>query len=676
MSVRLPVYTYIDVDGYQMYPGTERCPGISHELIPGLHLVAGVNGLGKSTFLFLLYNGLVGAAAIRSDDFGVPMPEVVARRDVEKFRRRVADGARNAKCTIRFFIGDVRFEVTRSLYDLSLESWSKDSIDQDADENAFCDALVIEMNVGSFADVLIIMNLIVFMFESRGLLMWSPLAQRNALRALFMGPSEANLLAERAQAVARANSSYRNLLYIVNRDQKRLNKEKHALASADALTAENSSLRAAIEARTALHEELVLKRQDLDRMRLECRATHEAAKFNYDEILREIETLKLARVANAFPTAEKSSQYVIARLIGDRECLACGADGGPLIERWISTVSDGACLVCGAVHSEQEVVIPPVVVDAARLERAEQRLSKAREALAEAARQAREVNGNFEAAQAEIDANIQTRSVLEARVNQIRGVLPPSPPAVKELESQLASRSSVLEHLKNEQSIAEYEFSKVFDGFKTSIEQKADKIREIFGRRISEFLVEKAEISLQVIRGPIGESGQAYDWPVFQLSMTSGVFDAPSPRRSRAEVSMSQGEFIDLAFRLALIEAAAESSPATIVVDAPEASLDALFMRRAGAFLAKFTDDHSENRLVVTSNLTNADMIPAFFGAYEPQEGDPEPRAIPRPERKSRVIDLLELAAPSSAVSLVGDRYKNLLDRALFPPNGQSEPGL
>jgi hypothetical protein len=139
---------------------------------------------------------------------------------------------------------------------------------------------------------------------------------------------------------------------------------------------------------------------------------------------------------------------------------------------------------------------------------------------------------------------------------------------------------------------------------------------------------------------------------------------------------MSQGEFIDLAFRLALVEAAAESGPASMIFDSPEASLDALFMRRAGAFLAQFTRDNPENRLIVTSNLTNADMIPALFGAYEPQEGDPEPHPIPRFQRRSRVVDLLELAAPTSAVSLVGNRYKNLLDRALFPPSGHAEPGL
>ncbi|MDQ0466735.1 type II secretory pathway pseudopilin PulG [Caulobacter ginsengisoli] len=671
----MPIYRYIAVDGYQMYPGPPSAPGIHHTFTPGLHLVAGVNGLGKSTFLLILYHGLVGPAAIRNDDFGVPQPEIVGRRDVDRFRRRVADGAKSAFAEVHFSIGENQFEVRRSLHDLSLVQWRLNGAEQTPDEQNYTQTLVSSMKVGGLADVILIMNLIVFMFENRGLLMWSPFAQRNALRALFMAPKEANELSQRAQAVATANSAYRNLLYIVNRDRKQLLKDEAALATAGTLSAEYHTLQSGVAAHNENILALAERRQALDAARTETRATHEAAKFNYDDVLREIEALKLARVAAAFPKSDESSRYVIARLIGDGECLACGAEDGPLIDRWVAAISEGRCLVCGADHSAQEAIVPPTAVDAARLAKAEARLEGAKQSMEVAADDAKREEEQRDLVQIELDGQLQKRSELEKRIRQIAGSLPPSPPAVAALKERVAQQSETLEGLREDQTAAELEFSKVFNQFKVSIEQKADEIREKFGSRISDFLVERAEITLAYIRAPIGESGQSYEWPTFQLSMTSGTFDAPMPRRTRSEVSMSQGEFIDLAFRLALVEVAAESGPASMVFDAPEASLDALFMRRAGAFLARFTRDNTENRLIVTSNLTNADMIPALFGAYEPQEGDPEPHVIPRDERKDRVIDLLTLAAPTSAVELVGDRYKNLLDRALFPPYGQGEPG-
>ena len=69
-------------------------------------------------------------------------------------------------------------------------------------------------------------------------------------------------------------------------------------------------------------------------------------------------------------------------------------------------------------------------------------------------------------------------------------------------------------------------------------------------------------------------------------------------------------------------------------------------------------------------------MIPALFGAYEAETGDPDPLTIPREQRWSRVIDLLKIAAPTSAVQMIGDRYDDLLNRALFPPHGEEESGL
>lgn len=141
--------------------------------------------------------------------------------------------------------------------------------------------------------------------------MWTPLAQRNALRALFMSPSDANILAERAQRVATANSAYRNLLYIANRDSRQLARDKAALASADALSAEYHTLRNAIAAHTERLDDLYDRRREADEARTEARSTLEGAKFNYDDLLREVEALKLARVANAFPSATEAGDTLL-----------------------------------------------------------------------------------------------------------------------------------------------------------------------------------------------------------------------------------------------------------------------------------------------------------------------------------------------------------------------------
>jgi hypothetical protein len=674
--VRFPIFGEVDIQGYRMYPGTDESPGLAHTFGPGLHLIAGVNGLGKSTLLLLLYHAIVGPTSIDGDNFGVPQPEVITGRLADRFRRRVPDGAREAWIHLTFKIGHDEYVVRRSIYNLALTDWRFNGATQAVDEQLYGDTVVSSMNVGGFADVLTILNHVVFMFEDRRALMWNPPIQRNVLRSLFMSPADANNFAEKAQAIATANSAYRNLLYIINRDKKQLAKDEAALASANALGAEYNSLQLAIAADVEVLQKLVERRIEADEARTDARTTLQNARSTFDDLLREIEALKLARVASAFPDATDAGKYMLARIVGDKECLSCGATGGPFVEKWAAAVIEGSCLICGAAPAQQEKIIPEVAVDSARIARAEERLSNARKALAAATAEFENRVAEFGHLQHEIDQQNAQKGGREKRVRELAGSLPPSAPQVNNLRDRLKQQDETLKTLDDDQKAAEAAFDAVFGEFSRSIQARASVIRESFARKISDFLVEKAEITLTTSRGPVGQSGRSYDWPTFELSMTSGTFDNPSPRRYANEVSMSQGEFIDLAFRLALADVAADGGPACLIFDAPEASLDALFMRRAGAFLTRFTQENDQNRLVVTSNLTNADMIPALFGAYEPLEGDPIPSPIPREQRRDRVIDLLKIAAPTSAVQLVGDRYSNYLDEALFPPKGSAKPGL
>jgi hypothetical protein len=163
----------------------------------------------------------------------------------------------------------------------------------------------------------------------------------------------------------------------------------------------------------------------------------------------------------------------------------------------------------------------------------------------------------FNQLQHEIDRLNRQKGTKEKRVQELAGSLPPSAPQVNALRERIKRQQDTLRTLDMEQKAAEVEFTSIFDDFRSSVEARAAIIRESFGRKIADFLVEKAEISFAISRSAIGESGRTYDWPSFQLSMTSGAFDNPSPRRSAEEVSMSQGEFIDLAFRLALVDASA-----------------------------------------------------------------------------------------------------------------------
>jgi hypothetical protein len=93
-------------------------------------------------------------------------------------------------------------------------------------------------------------------------------------------------------------------------------------------------------------------------------------------------------------------------------------------------------------------------------------------------------------------------------------------------------------------------------------------------------------------------------------------------------------------------------------METPEASLDELAMERVGRALYEFASVGA-NRLVATSNLTNAGMIAWLFG------GPIKDRAE-LVDRYDRTVNLLTLSAKNRALlDDVGGRYLALLDKAL-----------
>jgi hypothetical protein len=147
-------------------------------------------------------------------------------------------------------------------------------------------------------------------------------------------------------------------------------------------------------------------------------------------------------------------------------------------------------------------------------------------------------------------------------------------------------------------------------------------------------------------------------------------------------VSESQKEFIDLAFRLAIMQATMGRRPSMMVIETPEASLDSIFIARAGRLLARFAagGGAAGNRLIASSNLNKEDMIPALFGLASEEEyvawwADRRHKAqppgssgaVPLDERRDRILNLLDVAAENRAVLENRQGYLLRYRRALDP---------
>jgi hypothetical protein len=177
-----------------------------------------------------------------------------------------------------------------------------------------------------------------------------------------------------------------------------------------------------------------------------------------------------------------------------------------------------------------------------------------------------------------------------------------------------------------------------------------DEIAQSFQEYLRVFLKEKADLVYQTVKDRVGQGGASFDFPAFHLTMTSGSVAGQTMRDNPDEVSRSQAEFVDLAFRMCLMTVAAHGGPATLVVDAPEASLDFLFAERAGQQLSKFSRALPDNRVIITSYLPSHYMLASFFKSVRGEQ-----------ERRGRIVDLIQHAAPNAAIRADRTKYQEFL---------------
>jgi hypothetical protein len=129
-----PVFHRLDVHNYGLFPGREgETEGVGITFRPGLTLVVGANGLGKTTLITLLFRMLTGPYDIPQlgvgDELGFRRLAATAIPSYQRnmFAARVADRAASAAARLEFALGHTTVTVERLLSNLTLRSALVDS---------------------------------------------------------------------------------------------------------------------------------------------------------------------------------------------------------------------------------------------------------------------------------------------------------------------------------------------------------------------------------------------------------------------------------------------------------------------------------------------------------------------------------------------------------------------
>lgn len=661
--IAFPVIQSLSIKAYGLFPASSDAPFIT-TFRPGPNAIVGVNGSGKSTFIGIALRCLTGPftlpAPTSEHEFGQVRPRVVhmSRPDRQLFARRVADGAANATATLYVTIAGTVFAIERSLSDLSLVSCAIGSeaaelAKEEANRESWLQGKLSEaFGVATFFDVLIILRFLVFMLEDRRALVWDPTAQRQIFRVML--PSDrATEYAEAQLAVVSADSAVRNTQSLITRHEgQAVAAKKRAKNIADA-EAERRVLVKQAEVLREQGDAAAQARLDADKERHAARLERLKSAETRETTIRELERFKMESLSALLGPSHETLKYIVGHLLAEHRCLVCGTDPSPAAPQIDERVRHGECPVCGSKFSTKPHVTPLTDARRAKIARLEKELALAEQQITLADEEILAASARLAKANAEYEALERQRVSLDARIVAVLRKIPTERAAIGSHENDLDALRRILKKERTKLTETEERFRIVVAESVKNVQAMQDEIADSFQGYLKVFLREKANLVYQTVKDRVGQGGASFEFPAFHLSMTGGAVAGETMRDSPGEVSQSQAEFIDLAFRMAIMSVAG-NGPATLVVDAPEASLDFLFAERAGQQLAKFSRSVDENRVIVTSYLPSHHLLMSFFQGVRSER-----------EREARIVNLIRDAAPNAAVRADRAKYEEFLSNVI-----------
>lgn len=665
--ISLPLFEALTLNQYGLLPPSMQNP-YRVEFQPGPSVIAGTNGSGKTTLIGIVLRCLTGPydlpAATSEQQLGQVRPRVVALHGQERhlFARRVADGAEKGTATLELQVGSSKVAIERRLSDLSLNSLIVDEkvvdcqlpMDKRDEDATYQKTMATLFGVGSFFDVLIVLRYLVFLLEDRRTLVWDPTAQRQIFRVLLLEQARATKYAEAQQSVISADSAVRNTHSLITRHEReltqiasRVQRISNAEAELRVKSAESAVLREKLSKLSSV-------RADADGDRQRARLDRLRSEDIKQKTSRGLEQTKWEALSRWLKPTDESAHYILGLLLAEKRCLICGTEPSPIWQTMEDHLKKACCPLCGSTPLKRDRGAAPPRVDQDRIARIEDQLRLADEQIQNADQRISDAQARFKRADEEFIALESRRVRLEREIAQLLGKIPAERSALVSKGDEVEALRRILADERRRLSEAESRFRAVSTESVQKTQEAQDVIRKNFETYLQVFLQESATLVYQTIRDRVGQSGSVFDFPAFRLSMTGGAVAGQTIREGPDAVSLSQAEFVDLAFRMALMTFASNGRGASLVVDAPEASLDFLFAQRAGEQLAKFSRSNRFNRVIITSYLPSVHLVKAFLQS-----------AVGLKNRRSRITDLIRDGAPTAALRADKPIYEKFLSEII-----------
>jgi hypothetical protein len=621
--------TRIKISGAErLYPD-----GLDWKLKPGVNAIVGGTALGKTTFIYALQFGVFDKMIIEGGE------RIEREFFKDRLTKRTAKDLKDLPPTVdvEFSLGASTFAVTRNLLTGVVLAAVCDGVPLKTAK--YEETLAEKIGLAKdFVSVTRLQSHLLFFGEARFLLAWQNLLQNELLNLMFSEHGTYLRLNDLWDEVESADSEARNLSHQASRMETDL---KAFVGSSNVKELERRAMLNELVGARELHQtrvnnlrkELEIEQALIISQDASIASSHKEFHQTLDQFendgSRDLDESLLSAALALTPTTE-SMRHALENFFqhpNQRICPCCGRVGlSAAITALASVVADGVqrghCVVCSKdLVTAPKRAQPQVPADASATDSSAGKLQK----LLFEREQTKSRIEALHRDEAKLVSALVAAQLAEARFLQEHPTTVGNPLRIAVDEMRRRQRSAI--GLRDRKIM---QLRKTLRKTNAAFVRLQTKIAKAFKKYATLYLDEPCDVALLKEDELPGKKGPQIKAPhAAFFPIVSGEH-----RPAAQALSYAQRSFLDLAFRMAVVDVWHQQTgnTVTMIVETPEGSTDMAYMRRVGKMLRTF--GNQGHTLLITTNLNNEIFLPELLAGW------------PKAKRDERILNLIALGKP------------------------------
>lgn len=588
---------------------------VSLNLKSGPNIILGGNGLGKTTIMQAIVYGLTGG------DF-LEETAKSQRWDHNYFKKRLAkEQLSSATVEVGFGFGKTAMSVRRGFANSNVlafrvgtseKEWINNSIEA---VKEFENALREYGGYQKTSDFSLVVHRLLYLPETRRLLAWDTNAQIRILMLLNQDVLQEEEFHQRRVKLKELDSERRHTHVILNIVKENLNnlRESPPNKSNDESGVELNEQGSSEE---DFHD-LVTKLQETAQTRNKIEAELNGIIDSLSKVSEETQSLResieqceASLVAGLLSDQEKESSLAAHKMAANGICPVCGTRQETLQALALEHLHNHLCLLCGSEQPNQS----------------DAELTTLRSQLGEKLRSQQSLESRFRTLQTRFEMVRRQEDHCQFEVSKARFSQPVLTLIERDLpptsEEDLGQTKAELEKLEADLlaqiNQRQRDLERDYQRFRVAVENRINRLRKTYEAYATDFLGIQCEL----------KEVQTAD--LFSFTRFIPRFKEID-RETPESCSEAQRFFLDIAYRMALIDSASKGNKgnAIFICETPESALDISYISNVVKMFTGFSErGHS---LLLTGNIQSTSIAGELL------------KTCPKSERKGRVLNLLDV---------------------------------